>query len=146
MRTFSKSMIAAFCACVMVLLAAPAMADDSITVEVRTIAASADGDDFDDALEDIRNRLERGFEGYTSFQQLDRQTRPIERDDDQDFELPTGDTLILAYNGRADDLVKLGLTLETRLSTTLRATPGSTFFQAGLNYEDATLVLAITVE
>ena len=129
-----------------VFFASPALADDSISVEVRTIAASQDGDDFDDALQDIRNRLERGFRDYTSFEQIGRQTQQIALGSSQDFTLPTGDTLTLSYKGDGDKSVKLGLSLADRLDTTLRATPGSTFFQAGLSYRDATLVLAITVE
>ncbi len=146
MRTFTKLTVAIFLAASVFLFASPAFAEETITVEVRTIAADEEGDEFDSDLEDIRERLARGFDGYTSFEQIGQQTRQIERRDSADFELPTGDTLTLAYNGRADEFVKLGLTLGSRLSTTLRATPGSTFFQAGLSYEDSTLVLAITVK
>ncbi len=127
------------------LAASPALAGDSVSVEVRVIAATSDGDEFDDDLEDIRNRLERGFTDYSSFEELGRQTHRIEKDSSQNFGLPTGDTLTLTYNGSDDEFVKLGLVLETKLSTNLRATPGSTFFQAGLSYKDGTLVLAITV-
>lgn len=146
MRALMKLMIL-MCGLAMITLAAsPALAGESVTVEVRIIAATADGNDFDDELEDIRNRLERGFSDYSSFEQLGRQSQQIRQGRSQNFSLPTGDTLTLSYNGSDDEFVKLGLVLENRLSTNLRATSGSTFFQAGLNYQDGTLVLAITVE
>lgn len=129
-------------------IAAEAAANDAIDVDVRVISASDEGDEVDDELQDIEGRLQRGFEdeGKTSFEQLDRHTRQIALNSSEDFELPTDDQLTLAYNGRADDFVRLGLTLHGRVSTTLRATPGSTFFQAGLRHGDNLLVLAITVE
>lgn len=132
------------------LTASPAAADnqqrDSVTVEVRSIVATPEGDEFDSDLEDLRGRLERGFEDYSSFRQLERDSRTVQQDDSEQFELPTDDNLTLGFEGRDDEFVRLGLDLEDRLSTTLRATPGSTFFQAGLRYEDGLLVLAITVE
>lgn len=134
------------------LVAVEAAADEEdgdageVGVEVRTIVATPDGEEFDSELDDLRGRLERGFEDYSSFRQLDRQRRSIDGDAGQDFELPTDDRLTLSYQGRDDDYVRLGLELEERLSTTVRATPGSTFFQAGLEYDEGLLILAITVE
>ncbi len=146
MPTISKLMVALMATALVMSLAATAAADDSVAIEVRAIAASPDGDEFDSRLDDIEQRLERGFSDYSSFRQIDRHHKTIERDESAEFELPTGDVLVLSYNGRADDFVRLGLQLEDRFSTTLRATPGSTFFQAGLVYDESTLVLAITVE
>ena len=127
------------------LASTTAWAQETISVEVRVISADDESDHLDESLEDLRDRLARGFRDYTSFTELDRQRRNIALDESASFELPTGDTLILTNNGKAEAFVKLGLNLESRLSTTLRATPGSTFFQAGLRHEDALLILAITV-
>lgn len=147
MRTISRIVTILFVAGIAVLIAAPAAADhDTVTVEVRSISAVPDGDDFDQRLDDIRGRLQRGFEDYSSFRQIDRKSRTITHDGSRNFELPTEDTLTLSYHGRTDEFVRLGLVLEDRFSTTLRATPGSTFFQAGLRYDDSLLILAITVE
>ena len=146
MSMISKILTALLVVGALVALASPAVAGESVSIEVRAILASPEGDEFDEELNDIQGRLERGFTGYHSFEQIGRQTKTIERAADADFDLPTGDVLTLGYDGRDDDLIKLGLTLETRLSTTLRATPGSTFFQAGLRHEDGLLILAITVE
>lgn len=146
MHRVARAVTVSIVAAVALLMAAPLAAEEKVTVEVRSIAASVDGDEFDEELDDIKGRLHRGFEDYSSFRQLDRQTRDIQRDEKAQFDLPTDDLLTLGYDGRADDFVRLGLVLEDRLSTTLRATPGSTFFQAGLRYEDGLLILAITVE
>ena len=148
-RIATKLMVALVVAGLVATFGATAWADDgdSITAEVRYIAASADGDEVDGELTDIENRLRRGFTDYSSFRHLDRESRTIAIDESSKFELPTGeDVLVLTFNEQTDDFIHLGLELENRLSTTLRATPGSTFFQAGLTYEESTLVLAITVE
>ena len=127
------------------LASTTAWAQETISVEVRMIAADDEADHLDNSLEDLRDRLARGFRDYSSFSEIDRQRQSIAFEESASFELPTGDTLILTNNGHEDNFVKLGLNLESRLSTTLRATPGSTFFQAGLRHEENLLILAITV-
>ncbi len=146
MRTITKIIPALVLAGLVVLFSTAAAADeDNRSVEVRTIVAAVDGDSFDDDLEDLRGQLERGFEGYTSFRQINQQSRKLGDESPARFRLPTEDRLELTYHGRAGEFVKLGLSIEDRLSTTLRATPGSTFFQAGLRHEEGILILAITV-
>lgn len=146
MPTPTKLLVAAVTTMALLIVASPAWAEDSVSVEVRAIAADSDGDHIDEELEDIESRLRRGFTDYSSFRHIERNRRDIERDDAAAFELPTDDLLTLTYRGHTDEFVQLGLELENRLSTSLRATPGSTFFQAGLTYGEGTLVLAITVE
>lgn len=127
--------------------ASVAAADDGdLSVQVRTIVATVEDNGFDEDLQDIRGQLERGFEGYNSFRQIDTQTRRLADGAPARFELPTDDELRLNYHGRDDEFVRLGLAIGERLSTTLRATPGSTFFQAGLRHQNGILVLAITVQ
>ncbi len=139
-------LVALVLAAAMVIGAPTAMAEESISVEVRTIVATPEGDEIDDELRDMENRLRQGITNYSSFRQINRQRLTVERDEPGEFELPTDDELIIRYTGREGDFVKLGLALGSRLDTTLRASPGSTFFQAGLRYDDGLLVLAITVE
>lgn len=135
-----------FFAAAFLFVSAPAFAQETVSVEVRSIAASSDGAGFDSRLNDLRARLQRGFAGYSSFQQLDNHQVTLRQGAANSLRLPTGGTLTLEYQGMAGDLVKLGLSIEGRLNTTLRATPGSTFFQAGLSYQSGILILAITVE
>lgn len=145
MWTLRKLITTLFVVGSLLILSSPAAAEETISVEVRVIAASTDGDSFDRQLSDLRGRLERGFAGYSSFRQLDHQTLRLGRNQTGTVELPTDNTLSLQYQGAAGDFVNLRLSIGDRLNTTLRATPGSTFFQAGLNYDGGILILAITV-
>lgn len=148
-RTITTWVLGLMVAVAIVFSTTSAMADDkqeAVSIEVRMIAAGIDEDSFDSELKDLRSRLQRGFRDYTSFEQLDRQTRPIEVNDERDFELPTEDTLTVGYLGRDGELKRLRLALGERLDTSLRVAPGSTFFQAGLRYDRRLLILSITVD
>lgn len=118
---------------------------DSITVEVRSIAASAKGEAFDNRLSELEGQLTKAFRGYTSFKQVGKRILRIGEDKEKSAPLPNGSELTLSYHGMAGKLVKIGLSIAGKMSTTLRASPGSTFFQAGMDYEDGILILAITV-
>lgn len=126
--------------------AAQQSATQTVSIEVRAIAAGVDTEQFDSDLEDLESQLRRAFEDYSSFEQLERSERQIETGDSARVSLPTDDVLVLSNQGRDGDRVRLGLSIEDRLDTSLRATPGNTFFQAGLRYGDRMLVVAITVE
>lgn len=123
---------------------APAAAQ-SIDVEVRTIAASAEGSGVDDELEDIEGKLARGFTGYTRFEHLGTETFSLSVDEKKMLELPADSSVTFTFYGLAGELIKLGLGVADKMNTTLRASPGSTFFHAGLKYRDGILVLAISV-
>jgi hypothetical protein len=127
-------------------LSAPAFAQESITVEVRSIAASKDGDSFDSSLDDLKSKLTRAFGGYTNFKQVGRTSLSIPQKGSKSTSLANGGSLELTFHGTAGKFVKLGLSIAGKLNTTLKATHGSTFFQAGLNYETGILMLAITVK
>ena len=130
-----------------VLLAGnPALAAESISVEVRSIAASKDGKGVDSSLQDMKSKLEKVFGNYSKFEQLDRTSIQLDKNQKKSVSLPEGSTLKITFHGFANDLIKLGISVAGKLSTTLRASSGSTFFQAGLEYGDGILILAITVE
>jgi len=119
---------------------------EEITVEVRSIAASEEGEGVDDSLQGMKSKLEKVFGNYSKFEQIDRSSIELDKDQQKSIDLPEGSTLEVTFHGFADDLIKLGIDVAGKLSTTLRASSGSTFFQAGLDYEDGILILAITVE
>lgn len=121
------------------------LAAETVTVQVRSIAASTQGTSFDARLNDLRANLDRGFAKYTNFQQVGVSSFSLNVKQSHDVALVSGDGLTMTFHGRAGDFIKLGLAIGSRLNTTLRVTPGSTFFQAGLNYRDGILILAITV-
>ena len=124
----------------------PTVSAQQVAVEVRSIAASKTDKGFDDDLSDLKGKLEKVFGSYSTFEQLSRQNVQLDKDQKKSITLPEGSTLKVTFHGFADDLIKLGIDVAGKLSTTLRASPGSTFFQAGLQYGDGILILAITVD
>lgn len=117
-----------------------------LKVEVRTIAASKGGDKVDSSLSDIQSTLNVTFAGYTSFRQLSVDNVVLTQGKSKDVTLPNGADVTLTFNGHAGKLVKLGLSIAGKMSTTLRVSSGSTFFQAGMRHKDGILILAIKVE
>ncbi|RDV36189.1 hypothetical protein DV096_20320 [Bradymonadaceae bacterium TMQ3] len=145
MRTLRNLLTFAFAFGLLLSFSVNASAQEKVTVEVRAIAAGSAGEGFDSQLSDLRRRLERGFAGYSSFRQVASSRLALGAGESDDVTLPDGSTLTMTSHGKEENFVKLGLSIGDRLNTTLRATPGSTFFQAGLNYQDGILILAITV-
>lgn len=129
---------------------APTRADASdspaIEVELRSIAARAESGQTDERLDDLRGRLDRNFEEFETFEQVDRQTLVLDNGQSDSIRLPGDRQFEVTYHGTVDNLLKLGIDVAGRLSTTVRASPGSTFFQAGLEHETGILVVAVTVE
>lgn len=121
----------------------PAAAD--IKVEVRTISAQKGAPKFDERLEDLRGQLTKTFAGYTSFTQVDTQSVSIAEKGSGKVRLVNGQEMTLTFFGLAGNLVSLGLNLVGKMNTTLRLSPGSTFFQAGMAYQDGVLILAIKI-
>jgi hypothetical protein len=122
---------------------APAAAD--ITVEVRTISAQKEGQQFDARLQDLRGQLTKGFGGYTSFTQVDVQSVRMAEKGEQKLKLVNGQEMTLTFYGMAGKLITLGASVMGRMNTTLRLSPGGTFFQAGMEYKSGILILAIKV-
>ncbi|MEZ4458599.1 MAG: hypothetical protein R3E66_02505 [bacterium] len=129
------------------VLAAPAQAfAQDITVQVRSISASQEGTKFDPKLEDLRKKLGKAFKGYTNFELVGDNTFKVALDETKTTSLPNGDTISVSFHGMAGKFIRLGLGIAGKLNTTLRASSGSTFFQAGLEYQSGILILAITIQ
>jgi hypothetical protein len=146
MKTLIHYILLVFVLGSLMTFAEPVAAQDTVTVQVRSIAASTKGEQFDSRLSDLRRNLERGFAGYTSFEQVGVTSFSLAEKGSESVGLANGSTLTMTFHGRAGQFINLGLAIGDRLNTTLRASPGSTFFQAGLNYRDGILILAITVK
>ncbi|MFB6350909.1 MAG: hypothetical protein ABEN55_15805 [Bradymonadaceae bacterium] len=145
MRTFFHILVAT-AALAVVLGASPPASAQTIDVEVRAISASKQGDSFDKKLSDLKSKLEKVFANYSHFEQLSQTSIQLDKGQTDSVNLPEGSTLEITFHGLAKDLIKLGVDVGDKMSTTLRASPGSTFFQAGLEYDDGILILAITVD
>lgn len=125
--------------------AQPAAAQD-ITVRVRSIAATSQGEAFDSRLADVQKELQTAFRGYTNFKLLDDTNFRLSESQSRTVDLPGGTALTLTFHGISADFIRLGLSIGSQLRTTLRASPGSTFFQAGLDYKNGMLILAISAK
>lgn len=124
-------------------LARPAAAQD-VKIQVRSIVATDHGDSVDSSLSDVKSQLQSAFDGYTSFRLLDDTEFSLSQAESHSVELPGGTVLTLRFNGVSEKFLRLGLSIGDQLRTTLRASSGSTFFQAGLDYKSGMLILAIT--
>lgn len=144
MRTLLNYMMMLFIAGSLFMVSKP-VAAETVTVQVRSIAASTNGNGFDGRLGDLKGNLDKGFAKYTNFKQVGSTSFKLGEKASNTTKLVSGDDLTMTFHGRAGDFVKLGLAIGNRLNTSLRVKPGSTFFQAGLNYQDGILILAITL-
>lgn len=118
-----------------------------ISVEVRSIAASTKGNSFDPKLKDLERKLKGpAFARYTNFKQVSVSTVRLASEGNKSVKLPDGSSMKLTFLGYAGKLVKLGVGIPKKLNTTLRLSPGSTFFQAGLRYGTGILILAIRIK
>jgi hypothetical protein len=117
-----------------------------IDVRIRSIGACTEGDSFDSELTDLKNKLQKAFRGYSSFELIDDDQFTLKVKDSHTASVPGGTKVKITFHGTAGDMLRLGLAIGEKLHTTLRASPGSTFFQAGLDYKDCMLILAITAK
>ena len=124
----------------------PEASAQDASVEVRTIEASRNGDEIDAKLSDLKGELNVAFAGYTSFRQLSVDRLALNQGEPKGVTLPNGADMTITFNGHAGEMVKLGLAIAGKMSTTLRITSGGTFFQAGMKHGDGILILAIKVE
>ncbi|MFW5966601.1 MAG: hypothetical protein ACOCV2_03735 [Persicimonas sp.] len=125
---------------------AQAASAEQITVRIRSIAASTQGNSVDGELEDLESKLNKSFGDYTSFDLVDDESFEVDKGGSGSVTVPGGTEVTVKFKGLSEDLLRLGLTVGDKLRTSLRASPGSTFFQAGLSYKDGMLILAITAE
>jgi hypothetical protein len=126
-------------------LSAPVSAQE-IDGRIRSISACTEGNSFDGELDDLKSKLQKAFRGYTSFKLLDDDQFSLDVKESHTASVPGGTKVKVTFHGTADDMLRLGLSIGDKLHTTLRASPGSTFFQAGLDYKNCMLILAITAK
>ncbi len=124
-----------------------AFAQESVTVEVRTIAATKDGHGYDLKLNDIKRKLEKKFGSkYQHFSEIRTQSIRVGGKNESSVKLPNGSKLTVGYAGKAGKYLKLHLGIVGKMSSTLRVKRGKTLFHAGLRHKGGILILAITVK
>ncbi len=117
-----------------------------VTIRIRSIAAGTHGHVFDKELDDLKSKLQKAFRGYTSFKLINDTQFTLQAHTSHTVAVPGGTKVTMTFDGMAGQFLRLGLAIGDKLHTTLRASPGSTFFQAGLDYKDGMLILAITAK
>lgn len=132
------------------IVPAQAQAADKVGVVIRTIHASTDpGGSMDGRLEPLASKLTKAFQGYVGFTELNTQNITITSDAPFSIVLPDGTRFRLDYKGLENNLHRIGVGVGKKFDTDIRASGGSTFFQAGLpfrhNDKDGILIVAITV-
>jgi len=141
----------ATCLCLLLVAASSASADE-IAVDVQTIYAhNAAEAKVDASLEPLAGELKSGFAGYNVFELIEHHELAIAEGETATLELPDKDASVfeLTYVGHSaddEDLFELSFGLKGKITGKLKASPGSTFFQAGLFYRDGILILAIRAD
>lgn len=132
------------------LLTAGTAAAEDVSVDISTIYASESGDGVDEKLTKLEDELVAGFKGYDTFELIGQKSLDLKKDKAGTVPLPDQDesTLEMTYRGRTTDkkLLRLDVGLAGKISAEVKASPGSTFFQAGLLYKDGILILAIKAD
>ncbi len=118
-----------------------------IHVDVHTIYATDGEPAVDSKLASLKDELLSGFPGYSSFTLLRKDTLEIPAGENRSMELPDQEKSVLEIGNQGrtqkEDLLKLQVGLKGKIAAEVKASPGSTFFQAGLLYKDGILILAI---
>jgi hypothetical protein len=161
MHTLKKTLAgslaaAALCAMSVALTivdSSPAAAQDvpvngAVNIQVHAIhATSTSGPAFaSPALEAITPKLTKAFGQYSSFKQVSSKQVSLRPKASFQFPLPDANIFELAYDGPEGALAGLNIGIGKKFNTKVRASRGSTFFQAGLPYKGGILIIAISVE
>jgi len=144
-RPFSLLVTLLFALCASFSFSASASADE-ISVNLRTIYAATGEAQVDTTLSRLRDELRRAFPGFQRFTLLEQQVIEIPLGESRSRILPDSDRseLVITYSGVTEDkLLALRVGLKGKIAADVKASSGSTFFQAGLAYEDGILILAI---
>ena len=147
LHTFALQILttAAVCGVGVSAFAQSAQAQD-VTLEVRSIHATKDGQGVDPALNDIKSKLERGFGGYTGFKLLSTREVTLSKGASKSVTLPNKVNMTLNFNGFAGNLANIGMQVSDKVNSKVRLSKGSTFFQAGMRHAKGILVIAIKLK
>ena len=132
-----------------------AQTNETVSIEIRTIYATTDPKGIDNKLKPLKGKLTKAFSNYGTFKELARHETSLREGSAYEFSIPGGTRLIITHKGEVtvnvdktkdpQALIKLGLSVDKKFNSSVRASRGSTFFQAGLPHGSGILILAITV-
>src|SRR5690554_5857601 len=111
MRTLINYILLVFVLGDLFTFSQPVAAQENVTIQVRSIAASTKGESFDGRLSNLRRNLERGFAGYTSFEQVGTHSFSLSEKGGESMSLANGSTLTMTFHGRAGQFINLNLAI-----------------------------------
>ena len=130
----------------------PKMDTRAISVQIRTIYATADGKGTDVKLDDLKEKLTGAFATYGTFKELATHEAALGTGGSYEFSIPGGNRLVVTHKGQITkdpktgaELIKVGLEIGGKFTTDMRVSRGSALFQAGLPHGSGILILAIPV-
>lgn len=151
-RPLVRALLASVALCLTLVVGAAAAFAEEVRVQISTIYAhNAPAPSMDPGLEALASELRSGFSGYNAFDLIGSHAVEVPVGETRTVELPDKDRSVLqvGFPGRVDSdrsLLRLSVGLRGKIAAEVKASPGSTFFQAGLIYEEGILVLAIRAD
>lgn len=134
-----------------VLMLPAAAFADSVLVKIQTLSATTGDGETDVELKPLEDELRSGFPGYDTFHFLNKTKLNVPVDEKRSLELPDDEKSTLEVTNRGltketPALIRLEVGLKGKIAAEVKASPGSTFFQAGLLHKGGILILAISAE
>lgn len=133
----------------LLLVAVPSGAADTVSVDIGSAYASNEGTSIDPALGTIRGKLRSMF-NYTSYRMLDRKRRTLSIGEMGEFELPGGRTMQATPLSIQSDKVRLSIRIfegpKKLLTTTLGLRRGGMVLVGGPTHQAGALIFLISAE
>ncbi len=133
----------------LLLVAVPCEAADTVTVDVGAVYASNHGTSIDPALAEIRGKLRSMF-NYTSYRMVDRKRRSLSVGETGEFELPDQRSMRATPLPARGDKVRLFIRISegprNLLTTTLGLRRGGMVLVGGPPHQSGVLILIISAE
>lgn len=120
--------------------------ESKVEVRVVSIYAKKGEGGMDPSLNALSGKLRKGFDGYHSFKKVGESSFEVKLGEGGKATLGNGKEFELRYLEESGKYVKVEAEIPGKVRTKLRVIRGSTFFQAGLGYEEGILVVAIELK
>lgn len=128
-----------------VLLDSSNVAAQQVEVAVKVIYASKNGNEVNENVKDVYERLKKMFD-FTSYNKLVDYDKKAGYKSEHEIDLPNGQKLILTATGKdKEDRIKVDLEITGVVKTDFRLKDGGTIILGGTRHQDGVLVLVIKV-
>ncbi|MGB7630694.1 MAG: hypothetical protein WBM29_06375 [Candidatus Deferrimicrobium sp.] len=148
-RARAGGCVLSFFLLLLLLVAVPSEAANTVAVDVGAVYASNEGTSIDPALGMIRRKLQSMF-NYTSYRMLDRKRLSLSVGETGEFELPDRRTMRATPLPARGDKVRLSIQISdgprNLLTTTLGLRRGGMVLVGGPSHQAGVLILIISAE